>query len=338
MLYKKLRLLLIGCTEADIAQLSSVFSSCGRSLFCQQADTLQEIREALDLSNWDAIITEYTMPGYGIKEIVTSLKGGHYDVPLILYTSTTDEESILAGIRNGASHCIPKGHAAHLMLAIDRELEYADLKRRKRQADSYIYRLTYYDELTGLPKRNLFCEKAAIQLNNSIKNKKITTAVYFIKIKNLSRISKNFGYEISDALLQKFANHLSVYADKDSILSHITGEGFAFLRAGFNNSEQARKFASQLLKLTMTPYVINEHKFHITLKIGISIFPDHGDKIETLLANAVHALTTTRKTWHSASNFYHREADSTASRNINIGHSLVSIANNKEDNQDLALY
>ena len=330
MSYGKLRLLIAGHSKADAEQLSADFSRNGVQLTYQHVNSLSDVQSALNTSSWDAIITEHSMTGFDIMHALDLIKSNHQTIPFILYTSATDEQAILPLLRNGANSCITKGHSTQLMLAINHELEYLDLKRRKRQADSHIYRMTYYDELTGLPKHNLFREKAVSLLPNGAMNDGMIAAVYFIDVNRLSRINSKYGYSISNNLIQQLASRLSIYSDKTSILARIEGGNFVFLKTGLVDADQAQILANQLLKLTTAPFIINHLEFYITLNIGISLYPRDGLEIETLLANAENALLSTKRSWPNTYKFYTGEMGEALSQKIKIEQSLRHAINDKE--------
>ncbi|SEJ11152.1 EAL domain-containing protein [Nitrosomonas eutropha] len=330
MSYGKLKLLIIGHSKADVNQLSTDFSRNGKQLIYQHANSLPDVRAALDTSSWDAVIAEYSMAGFDALQVLDLLKTRHQTTPFILYTSITDEQVILSALRNGASDCVPKGHSTRLILAINRGFELMDLKRRKRQADSHIYRMTYYDELTGLPKHNLFCEKAAALLSNNAVIDGMIAAIYFIDINRLSRINSKYGYSINDQLIQQFASRLSIYSDNSCILARTEGGNFVFLKTSLASTSQAQIFANQLLKLATTPFIINDLEFYITLTIGICLYPRDGREIEVLLANAENASSFTRKIWPNTYRFYAREIGEASLQKVKIEQSLQKIINDKE--------
>lgn len=330
MSYEKLKLLIAGHSEADVNQLNVDFSHNGKQLVYQHADSFSDVRSALSTSSWDAVIAEYSMTGFDALQVLALLKARHQTIPFILHTTITDEQAILSVLRNGASDCIPKGHSTRLILAINRSLEFMDLKRRKRQADSHIYRMTYYDELTGLPKHNLFCEKAALLLSGNTTDNEMIAAVYFIDINSLSRINGKYGHNISNQLIQQFASRLSIYADSNCILARTEGGNFVFLKTGLDSTDQVQVFANQLLELATTPFIIHDLEFYITLTIGICLYPHDGREIELLLANAEGALSFNRKIWPNTYRFYAREIGEASLQKVKIEQSLRHIINDKE--------
>ncbi|BBL34062.1 hypothetical protein Nstercoris_00291 [Nitrosomonas stercoris] len=330
MLFEKLKILIIGYSKAEIKQLSVDFDRCQKQLVYQQANNLSDIQSLLDTSSWDAIIAEYSMVGFDALQVLQLLKSRHQTIPFILYTSVTDEQITLAALRHGASDCIPKGHSERLMLAIDRCMELVDLQRRKRQADSHIYRMTYYDELTGLPRHNLFCEKANLLLTSGALTDQPVAATYFININRLSRINSKHGYNVGNQLIQQLAGRLSVHSNNNCLLARSEGGNFIFFRSELADTEQAEAFAGQLLALAATPFVINSLEFYITLTIGISLYPHDGKEIGKLLANAEDALSFMKKSWPNTYRFYIQKTSQPLLQRIKIEQSLQKTINDKE--------
>ncbi|HRQ05205.1 MAG TPA: EAL domain-containing protein, partial [Nitrosomonas halophila] len=285
---------------------------------------------ALNESSWDAIVSEYSMAGFDALRALDALKASNQLIPFIVYTPVTDEQIVLSVLRNGASDCVQKGHSMHLKMVIDRELEYMDLKRRKRQADSYIYRMTYFDELTGLPKRNLFCEKVASLLADNGREDGTFSAVYFIDVDRLPRINSTYGFGVGDILIQQLANRLSIYSNRDCILTRIDGSKFAFFHAGLTSAHQVQLFANQILRLTATPFTINNLELYVTLNVGICMYPDDGKNIEMLLANAENTLSFRKETWRNTYKFYAKEIGEASSQRMDLELSLRRAIDNKE--------
>jgi diguanylate cyclase (GGDEF)-like protein len=328
--YEKLKLLIVGHSEADVNQLCTDLTKNGKQLVYQHVNSLSGVQAALSASSWDALISDYSMTGFDAMQVLDLLKTNTQMIPFIVYTSMTDEQTALSVMRNGANDCVQKGHSTHLMLVIDRELEYINLKRRKRQADSHIYRMMYHDELTGLPKRNLFCEKVTSLLSNSIQKDGTIAAVYFIDIDRLSRINSRYGYGIGDILIQQLANRLSVYSGRECILTRIEGSKFAFFHGGLTSIHQVRIFANQILRLVTTPFTINHLELYITLNMGICVYPDDGKEIEALLANAENTLSFNKEPWRNTYKFYAKEIGEASSQKIKLEQSLRRAIDNKE--------
>src|ERR1019366_7752300 len=100
-------------------------------------------------------------------------------------------------MRNGAHDYVYKGNVTRLMPSIERELKNAADRRAKKQAEAHVYQLAYYDELTGLPKRNLFCEKVGDVLSECA-DSRAAGAMYFIDLDRFMRINNTYGYATGD--------------------------------------------------------------------------------------------------------------------------------------------
>ena len=161
MLRNNLRLLLAGFSESDAAILSAAFAKLNVKINYRAIADLQDIREAFYESDWHVLVCNHAEHSLNFIDVHEIWKQVGRDIPFIIYSDEMDDEKALSAIHHGVHDCVNRGHVARLMLAIERELKDVETRRAKLQAESKIYRLAYYDDLTGFPKRNLFCEKVS---------------------------------------------------------------------------------------------------------------------------------------------------------------------------------
>lgn len=321
MVFRNPKLLIIDDSKTDAEDLSINLTECYKNLIYKRIDNITEFQIAIHESTWDVIIAEYSLSQFDSLNALDLLKRSNKEIPFIIYSKNTSEQVALAAIRYGASDYLYKGHSARLMLAIERELKYINLKCKQRQTESQIFHMTYYDELTGLPSYKLFCEKASGLLSRQIDRGKMV-AVYFIEMERLPRISNTRGHAIADALIKQFVYHLSVYMGNNCLFTRLEGERFIFFKGDISNIYDAQMFANEILKLASVPIMLDDLEFYISLNIGISISPKDGDKIEVLLANLENTLSLDRGSWRNNYKFYTKEMGEASLKRTLLGASL----------------
>ncbi len=331
MLRNDLRLLVIGYTDSDAELLCSKLADASHynKFRVECVRDIPDIRSALYETNLDFIISNHDKNSFHSSNVLDLLKANGRDIPLIIYSENRDEEDALSAIRLGAYDYICKGNVARLILAIERELENVAIRKAKLQAESRIYRLAYYDELTGLPKRNLFCEKVTEILSNQIGPDEIA-AVYYISFDRLPYINSTYGFSIGDVLIQQLSYRLSVYANKRSFLTRIEGSKFAYFNNNVVSCEAVQEFANRILRLASTPFIINNLEFYVTLSIGVCIYPRDGDKIAKLLANAENTLSDSLGLWKNNCKYYVKEIGDTSAKNLKIERCLREAVGNEQ--------
>lgn len=172
------------------------------------------------------------------------------------------------------------------------------LLRRTRTIQSKLEQMAHYDGITGLPNRQYLLEF----LN------KITTggqnqpfALFFIDLDNFKSVNDNAGHDAGDELLRYVAQYLDSASDGSkafrpsagmlNIAARIGGDEFIQLISNVDSVEKAQNYAQHLLddfhKQNTNRYV---EKYHVSMSIGIALYPYHTDNYHVLIKYADIAM------------------------------------------------
>ncbi|HKN19571.1 MAG TPA: PAS domain S-box protein, partial [Dissulfurispiraceae bacterium] len=175
-----------------------------------------------------------------------------------------------------------------------------DVTERKKVEDQ-LHSLAYYDTLTGLPNRALFKELLQRALEYA-KRYNRTFSIFFIDLDNFKRINDTLGHDVGDELLQVVADRLlksmrtSDCASRSNekaitdVVSRQGGDEFILLLHNLVKPADAAHSAGRVLKVLAEPYEMNGREVFITASIGISLYPEDGDNIDSILKNADTAM------------------------------------------------
>ncbi len=191
MLQKHLKLLMVGYAREDTANILSEVAGGVFDLAPVCVEHIQDMHTAISESDWDVMVSNHTKTSFDAIKALDLLNKCGNNTPFIIYSDYVDEDTAVSVMRRGANDYLKKGSASRLILSIQRELRNMATRRAKLQAESQIYRLAYYDELTGLPKRSLFCEKVLEILSE--RNDAATAAIYFIDLERMPPINSTYG-------------------------------------------------------------------------------------------------------------------------------------------------
>ncbi len=159
---------------------------------------------------------------------------------------------------------------------------------RKTTADQMAY-LAAYDTLTRLPNRTHFQER----LRHAIYHAECTRqklAVLFLDLDNFKTINDSWGHAAGDLLLKGFAERVQSGLRDNDLLSRFGGDEFTLLLPDINHIENAFKVAQKILNQVNRPFIIEDHEYYVGVSIGISLYPQDGKDVETLLKNADTAM------------------------------------------------
>jgi diguanylate cyclase (GGDEF)-like protein/PAS domain S-box-containing protein len=123
-----------------------------------------------------------------------------------------------------------------LLLLQDITLSLSFALRSQRQADTIRY-LAYFDPVTGLAKRSLFCQRLESVLQRCFGPHGLPAVVAF-DIEQLSHINERFGGNFGDLLLKEVAERLRSHCDSDDRIGYLGGGTFVLVEPGPGSSDE----------------------------------------------------------------------------------------------------
>ncbi|HTD88452.1 MAG TPA: response regulator, partial [Candidatus Binatia bacterium] len=121
-------------SEDDAILLLRTLKKFGYEFVQERVDTPQAMRIALDTASWDIIVSDYVIPGFGGLEALKIVQERHLDIPFIIVSGQIGEDSAVSVMKAGAHDYVMKDNLTRLGPAIGRELQEADVRRARRQA------------------------------------------------------------------------------------------------------------------------------------------------------------------------------------------------------------
>lgn len=163
--------------------------------------------------------------------------------------------------------------------------------RDKKKAEEQMEHMAYHDALTGLPNRWY----TQAWLENCLAVNHIDRMKFGIVLLDLDRfkvINDSLGHQAGDLLLQKVADRLqsAIGTDNGNVLARLGGDEFILLLPNLNSPDDACTFSEIIMGILKEPFYIYNQKFNVTASIGISLFPEDGQDVNTLIKNADLAM------------------------------------------------
>jgi diguanylate cyclase (GGDEF)-like protein/PAS domain S-box-containing protein len=160
--------------------------------------------------------------------------------------------------------------------------------------------LSYYDDVTGLAKRELFLDR----LQQLLPGRLLLgggLAVVLVDINRFRHINDTFGRAIGNALLIQVAARLNELVGERDTLGRFDSNAFAFvLNAPGTEKELSSWIDGQVAARLRTPFKIGEVELRIAHRVGVALFPDDATNAEELVRNAEAALADARATGQRA--------------------------------------
>ena len=165
--------------------------------------------------------------------------------------------------------------------------------------------LAFTDPLTNLPNRARFHDS----LEESVRQYTLAQQPFALFLMDLDRfkaVNDTFGHQIGDLLLQEAGARLrgvlrgsdtvarlnsdALLGLEEKIVARLGGDEFAAILPRLNSIDDASAVARKLLLSMQEPFSIRGQALSIGISIGIALYPQHGDNIDTLMQRADAAM------------------------------------------------
>ena len=149
--------------------------------------------------------------------------------------------------------------------------------------------LALHDFLTGLPNRVLLTERLTQAIGMANRHRK-RGALLYMDLDNFKGVNDTLGHVIGDLLLKVVADRLNACVRATDTVCRQGGDEFVILLSEIEQPQDAAHIADKLRVDLAMPHLIDGHELHTSMSIGISVFPDDGIDVDTVMQNADTAM------------------------------------------------
>lgn len=134
----ELRLLIVEDSESDVELIELALKQAGLRFTYDTAETTAECELLLQTCLYDAVLSDYRLPGFTAYETLKLLQQSDQTIPLILVTGTLGEEAAVDCIKAGMTDYVLKDRLFRLPMVLARSLRELELQRQQQQAIAHI--------------------------------------------------------------------------------------------------------------------------------------------------------------------------------------------------------
>ena len=236
-------------------------------------------------------------------------------VPIIVLTGTDDATVALKAVQGGAQDYLVKGKLDRELLV--RSMQYS-IERKRYQVQ--IEHQANYDALTGLPNRTLLHDRLrqAVFAQRRVR----AIAVVFIDLDRFKFVNDSLGHGAGDELLKQMSERLrSVLRDGDTV-ARLGGDEFVLILNDQHNEEIVFRAMQRIMARINEPMIVEGKELYVTCSAGISLHPQDGPDVDTLLKNADVAMYRAKEAGRNNFQFFTAEMNQLVNERLALEHSL----------------
>lgn len=177
-----------------------------------------------------------------------------------------------------------------------------------KQQEERIQHLAYHDVLTGLPNRTLVFDRLAHGLAHAQRAKSLL-AVMFLDLDRFKTINDTLGHWAGDQLLRLVAQRLQLALRAEDTVARLGGDEFLVVLEDLPEIGQVAHVADKILRTHEAPFELNGQELHVTMSLGIAIYPRDAADAQTLLKYADTALYKAKAAGRNTYRFFSPEMD-----------------------------
>ena len=157
-----------------------------------------------------------------------------------------------------------------------------------------IFQLAYYDNLTKLPNRRFFEDILQKFIEESEKFKQKVGLVY-IDLDNFKVVNDTLSHTVGDGILRQVGDLIKGTLRQSDMVCRFEGDEFVVLLPGISGRNDAMNIVKRMINILQAPFISNEKKFYITASMGIAIYPDDAEDIDTILQYSNMAMNRAKE-------------------------------------------
>jgi len=199
----------------------------------------------------------------------------------------------------------------------------------RRQAEQRLEYLAYHDALTALPNRLLADDHMQLAMATA-KRAKQRVAVLALDLDQFKTVNDSLGHGAGDQLLVHVSNVLRDTLRRGDTVCRLGGDEFLLLINGVHDTASLTPMLQQLHQRLEEPVQIGLIDVHTSASIGLAIFPDDGEDLETLQRKADAAMYRAKESGRNTYRFFDELMNEQAQQRMQLRSGLARALKNGE--------
>ncbi len=176
---------------------------------------------------------------------------------------------------------------------------FIDITQRKEVEEMLRHR-AQSDPLTDLPNRTLFYDRLQMALTHARRYGE-SFGLFYIDLDHFKGVNDSLGHAAGDELLIETAHRLLLAVRQSDTVARLGGDEFAVILPKIGSQTEVEEVAQRVVAALACPFRLAAGEACVSASVGIAVYPQHGDDLESLRASADAALYAVK---HGGRNAY----------------------------------
>lgn len=271
--------------------------------------------ELMDIAAWksstlDAVSAPFLTHWQGVERYTLVRK--LYDFPLSIVVGLSAQEQLAVAQQLARKYWQRAGWVSGLLLiilAILGRLSWQLQRARQRVMEERVLHaqqvehLAFHDTLTDLPNRAFLSHliTQAVKLGSRHGD---SFALLFLDLDRFKLINDTLGHDAGDHLLQEAASRLTTSVRESDVVARLGGDEFVIVLSKVSRRDQIEPIAKKILSSVREPFMLAGQECHVSVSIGVSLYPFDGLDEQTLMKSADMAMYQAKQLGKNTVQFY----------------------------------
>lgn len=186
-----------------------------------------------------------------------------------------------------------------------------------KSVQTRLHELAYYDPLTGLPNRQLLydrLEQAIVQARRMQHG----FSLLFIDLDRFKDVNDSLGHGFGDRILIECAQRLRSVVRESDTVARLGGDEFTVILPDSQVDWSLATVAGKIIDALSVPIEEDGRKVFLSASVGITRFPDDGERVDDLIRNADTAMYRAKEEGRGRYCFFTRELNHKVSERLRL--------------------
>jgi diguanylate cyclase (GGDEF)-like protein/PAS domain S-box-containing protein len=165
---------------------------------------------------------------------------------------------------------------------------------KEKEAEEKLKYVASHDMLTDLPNRALLYEHLRIAIAQARRHRWMV-GVFFLDLDGFKEVNDALGHQTGDLLLMEVSAVLKKCVREYDIIARIGGDEFVVIVGDIVDLGHVEVISARVLDAFKRSFMVGGNEINITASIGVTLFPNDGESMESLLKNADVAMYSAKK-------------------------------------------